>query len=158
MTQHSTYIYIKSGFLGGTVIKNLPANVRDVGSISGLGRSPGEGKGNPLQYSCLKISCRERSLAGYSLWGLKRVGHDLAIQQQCLLVSRLINFMFLFIWQWKLCTATWVFLLIPVAKKQSTVLTSCVTLGASFNSSEFCQWSEGAELVMLLRLFLAPWL
>ena len=38
------------------VVKNLPANegdVRDEGSIPGLGRSPGEGHGNPLQYSCL---------------------------------------------------------------------------------------------------------
>ena len=38
------------------VVKNVPANggdVRDVGSIPGLGRSPGEGHGNPLQYSCL---------------------------------------------------------------------------------------------------------
>ena len=39
------------------VVKNLPANagdVRDVGSIPGPGRSPGEGHGNPLQYSCLE--------------------------------------------------------------------------------------------------------
>ena len=39
------------------VVKNLPANARatgDVGSIPGLGRSPGGGHGNPLQYSCLK--------------------------------------------------------------------------------------------------------
>ena len=38
-------------------VKNLPANVgdrTDVGSIPGLGRSPGEGNGNPLQYSCLE--------------------------------------------------------------------------------------------------------
>ena len=38
------------------VVKNLPASVgdiRDIGSISGLGRSPGGGHGNPLQYSCL---------------------------------------------------------------------------------------------------------
>ena len=38
-------------------IKNLPANagdIRDMGSISGLGRSPGEGNSNPLQYSCLE--------------------------------------------------------------------------------------------------------
>ena len=41
------------------VIKNLPANavdIRDVGSISGSGRTPGEGNGNPLQYSCLENS------------------------------------------------------------------------------------------------------
>ena len=39
------------------VVKNLPANAGDIrnsGSISGLGRCPGEGHGNPLQYSCLE--------------------------------------------------------------------------------------------------------
>ena len=35
------------------MVKNLPANARDVDTIPGLGRSPGEGNGNPLQYSCL---------------------------------------------------------------------------------------------------------
>jgi len=39
------------GFPGG--VKNLPATAGDTGSISELGRSPGEGNGNPLQYSCL---------------------------------------------------------------------------------------------------------
>jgi len=42
------------GFLGGSVVKNLPANSGDVGSIPGSGRSHGDGNGNPLQYSCLK--------------------------------------------------------------------------------------------------------
>ena len=41
------------GFPGGSVIKNLPANTEDVSLILGSGRSPGEGNGNPLQYSCL---------------------------------------------------------------------------------------------------------
>ena len=41
------------GFPGGSVVKNLPANAGDPGSMPGLGRSPGEGNGNPLQYSCL---------------------------------------------------------------------------------------------------------
>ena len=47
------------GFSGGAVVKNPPANAgnaRDVGSIPGSGRSPGIGKGNPLQYSCLENS------------------------------------------------------------------------------------------------------
>ena len=35
------------------VVKNVPANARDTGSIPGLGRSPREGNGNPPQYSCL---------------------------------------------------------------------------------------------------------
>ena len=43
------------GFPGGSVIKNLPANAGDTGSIPGLGRSPGKGNGNPLQYSYLEI-------------------------------------------------------------------------------------------------------
>ena len=38
------------------VLKNLPANARDAGLIPGLGRSPGIGNGNPLQYSCLENS------------------------------------------------------------------------------------------------------
>ena len=39
--------------LGGSVLKNPPANARDADSIPGSGRSPGEGTGNPVQYSCL---------------------------------------------------------------------------------------------------------
>ena len=40
-------------FSGGSVVKNLPANAGDAGSIPGSVRSPGEGNVNPLQYSCL---------------------------------------------------------------------------------------------------------
>ena len=39
-------------FPGGSVVKNPPADAGDVGSIPGSGRSPREGNGNPLQYSC----------------------------------------------------------------------------------------------------------
>ena len=42
------------GFPGGSVVKNPPANAGDMGLIPGLGRSPREGNGNPLQYSCLE--------------------------------------------------------------------------------------------------------
>ena len=41
------------GFPGGSAVKNLPANAGDTGLIPGLGRFPGKGNGNPLQYSCL---------------------------------------------------------------------------------------------------------
>ena len=44
------------GFPGGSVVKNLPANVGGMGSVPGLGRSPGEGNGNSLQYPCPKNS------------------------------------------------------------------------------------------------------
>ena len=46
-------IVVEWGFPGGSVVKTLPANAGDLGSIPGSGRSPGEGNGNPLQYSCL---------------------------------------------------------------------------------------------------------
>ena len=44
---------LKMGFPGGSAVKNLSANTGDMGSIPGSGRSPGEGNGNPLRYSCL---------------------------------------------------------------------------------------------------------
>ena len=50
------YIYaytLSLGFPGGSNGKASVCNARDPGSIPGLGRCPGEGKGNPLQYSCL---------------------------------------------------------------------------------------------------------
>ena len=59
------------GFPGGAVVKNPPANAGDVRSIPGWGRSPGEGNGNPIQYSCLENPHGQRSLAGYSTWGSK---------------------------------------------------------------------------------------
>ena len=59
------------GFPGSSVVKNLPAKAGDAGSIPDLGRSPGEGNGTPLQYSCLEKPHGQRSLAGYSPWGHK---------------------------------------------------------------------------------------
>ena len=56
------------------VVKNPCAgaeDIRDLGSVPGLGRSPGGGHGNPLQYSCLENPHGQRGLAGYSLCGHK---------------------------------------------------------------------------------------
>ena len=66
------------GFPGGTVEKNPPANAgdtRDTGLIPGLGRSPGKGYGNPLQYPCLENSMTEEP-AGLQSFGQQRVGRD----------------------------------------------------------------------------------
>ena len=49
---HLLYEFSK-GFPSASKVKNLPANAGDAGSVLGLGRCPGEGNGNPLQYSCL---------------------------------------------------------------------------------------------------------
>ena len=54
--------------------KNLSANAGDIGdsgSVPGLGRSPGGGHGNPLQYLCLGKPVDQGELAGYSPYGHK---------------------------------------------------------------------------------------
>ena len=60
------------------MVKNMPANAE---SIPGSVRSPGEGSGNLLQYSCLEKSHGQRSLVGYNPREQKRVGHDLVTKQ-----------------------------------------------------------------------------
>ena len=57
------------GFHGVSDGKESTCNVGDLGLIPGLGRSPGEGNGYPLQYSCLENPHGQRSLAGYGPWG-----------------------------------------------------------------------------------------
>ena len=77
------------GFPHDSVVKNLPANAGDTGSIPGLGRFPGEENGNLLQYSCLGQgeycplpSHGQGSLGpGYPPWGCKRVRQDLMNKQ-----------------------------------------------------------------------------
>ena len=56
------------GFPGASDGKEFTCNAGDLGSILRLGRSPGEGHGNPLQYSCLENPHGQRSLEGYSPW------------------------------------------------------------------------------------------
>ena len=71
------------------LVKNLPANagaIKEAGSIPGSGRSPGEGSGNPLQYSCLEkrspwIPWTEEDSMDRGAWratvhGIARVRHD----------------------------------------------------------------------------------
>ena len=60
-----------TGFPCSSVGKESACNAGDPGLISGLGGSPGEGNGNPLQYSCLENPHEQRSLAGYSPWACK---------------------------------------------------------------------------------------
>ena len=62
------------GFPGGSVVKNLPAR-------PGLGRCPGEGNDNPLQYSCLGNPI-DREARQATAQGLQRVGHDLVTKHQ----------------------------------------------------------------------------
>ena len=67
-------ILVSVGFPGGSDGKVSACNAGDLGSIPGLGRSPGEGNGNPPWYSCLENPMEGgRSLVGYSPWGLKEL-------------------------------------------------------------------------------------
>ena len=65
------------GFPVSSVGKESACNAEDPGSIPGLGRSPGEGNGNPLQYSCLENPI-DRAAWRATVHGVTRVGHDLA--------------------------------------------------------------------------------
>ena len=65
-----TYLRLKD-FPGGSDGKESACNAGDLGSIPGLGRSPGGGHSNTLWYSCPENPRGQRSLAGYSPWGCK---------------------------------------------------------------------------------------
>ena len=63
------------GFLPSSVGKESACNAGDMGSIPGLGRSPGEGNGNPLQYSCLE-NPMDGGTSQATVHGVARFGHN----------------------------------------------------------------------------------
>ena len=70
---------LKEGFPGGSVVKNPPASAgdaRDVGLIPGSGRSPREGNGNPVHYSCLENPMDRGAWWATQSMGSLRVEHD----------------------------------------------------------------------------------
>ena len=67
--------HVTWGFPGGAVLKNLPANAGDAGSVPGLGRFLGVGDGNLLQFHAWKIPLTEEP-GGLQSRGSQRVGHD----------------------------------------------------------------------------------
>ena len=75
-----TYICME-GFPHGSVVTNIPAKAGDPGSTSGSGRSPGEGTGNPPQYSCLG-NPMDRGAWRATVYEVRRLGHDLEAEQQ----------------------------------------------------------------------------
>ena len=70
---YSLELLVQLDFPGSSYGKESACNEGDLGSIPGLRRSPGEGNGNPLQYSCLENSMDGR-LVGYSPCGHKELG------------------------------------------------------------------------------------
>ena len=76
-------MFLGSQITGGSEVKTSACNAGDPGSIPGLGRSPGEGNGNPVQYSCL-----ENPMEGGAWWATV---HGVAKSR-----TRLSNFTFTF--------------------------------------------------------------
>ena len=106
MTEWPHFHFQRGGFPSGAVVKNLPVNAgdaRDVGLIPGLGRSPGVGNGNPLQYSCENPMDREE-LGGLQSIGSQRVGHNWATEhsQTHIMSVNIISHIKMFI-AWTLC-------------------------------------------------------
>ena len=77
---HKTSYY--KGFPGGSNGKAFACNAGNLSLIPGSGRSPGEGNGNPLQYSCLGNPVDRGAWQAIVLGNLKRVRHDLPTKQQ----------------------------------------------------------------------------
>ena len=67
----SDEVLIHTSFPGGSVVKNPPANAGDTVLIPGLGRLPGEGNGNILQYFCLEY-CMDRGAWQATVHGVKK--------------------------------------------------------------------------------------
>ena len=78
--QYFSLVTSLKGFPGSSVVKNPPANTGDEGSISELGRSDWRMKWQPAAVFLPGDSHGQRSLAGFSPWGHKRVGWDLATE------------------------------------------------------------------------------
>ena len=68
------------------MVKNPPADAGNVDLIPGLARFPWRRKWQPTILFLPGKTPGQRSLVGYSLWGHKRVGHDLVTKQQCQMI------------------------------------------------------------------------
>ena len=79
------------GFPHNSVGKESAYNVGELGSIPGSGRSPGEGNGNPLQYSCLE-NPMDRGAWQATVHGVARVRHDLVTKERELILQSLFSF------------------------------------------------------------------
>ena len=80
--------YLKLDFPGGSDCKASAYNAGDLGSVSGSGRSPREGNGNPFQYFCLE-NPTDRGAWQAAVHGVARVGPDLATDQTTTTMPRI---------------------------------------------------------------------
>ena len=97
-TAEISELCIMRGFPGSSAGKESTCNAGDPDLIPGLGRSPGGGHGNPLQYSCLENPHGQRSLAGYSPWGCKESDMTEQLNKHiCCILGKFLRAIFTFI-------------------------------------------------------------
>ena len=71
------------GFPGGSAVKNSPANAENMALVPGLGRSPGEGNGKSLQYSCLE-NTTDRGTLWINFLGAVKIQIQLVTEHACI--------------------------------------------------------------------------
>ena len=127
---------MQSGFPGGSAGKESACSAGDLGSIPGLGRSPGEGHGNPFQYSYLENSHGQRTTCSPPWTGrLQSVGHKQSDMTEQLSIAHIhISFAHSFLPHWP-----------PLSSDQFTIFVGmysykmCIII---FNEClfHFCKW------------------
>ena len=120
---------IKKGFPGGSEVKASACNAGDVGLIPGSGRSPGEGNGNPLQYSCL-----ENPMDGGAWWATV---HRVAKSQ-----TRLNDFTYHKIKYLEICKYIYLFRHLKIIIIESRMLYSEIAK---------CRWEQDNEFSVLYQ-------
>ena len=117
-------ILVFLGSAGGSGGKESACNAGDLDLVPGLERSPGEGKGYPLQYSCLENPFGQRSLKGYSPFGSQRVRHDWAtkhitytLYDYILCIANINIYIHNLIWVFYVCFKATTLLIFPLIQK-----------------------------------------
>ena len=114
--------------------KESACQAGDVGSVPGLGGSPEERNGNPLQCSCLENPKDRWAWQAMNPWGCKSVGHDLVIKQQ-LIIANCSFFLLLSITGSSVMNYVWLHLLHNPADIHTPDLLFVMALQFQFNCS-----------------------
>ena len=135
------YIHTHTCFPGSLAGKESTCNAGDPSSVLGLEKSPGEGIGYPLQYSCLENPHGQRSLAGYNPWS-SRVRHDWATKHTHThththswpLDNMFLNWVYPFVWRFfKICILLCLWSVVDWICKQRICECRRLTMGPQYS-------------------------
>ena len=142
------------GFPGGSEVKASACNTGDLGSVPGLGRSPGEGNGNPLQYSCLK-----NPMDGEAWWATI---HGVAKSWTRLSDFTSLHFYLLFRfslhwWAKKKVILRSVIVFVDFSIEHSKIIYNYTQYKLYWKYRLFWRHSASAELFRHVHIFAGPW-